>query len=270
MRPIAADECAALREWRNGVVRIEGAAAFERWPRFGSRDDVVEDGPGGGLLRELRPRVGAGMENPALELTIWRGRVERLEQFTHEPGGELGVGERSVAPARVEPKMVSELVEAAALGRVTAILVLCQQCAGARVHNMRELEAVQPYAGRGRHTEAPAGRVEDEKVVAETIVGDERHGVDELEKRRDAIGKRGRTLQIRCRDAGELLDLRQERALGSRERGELVHGPVDDPASADLDDLVIRRVGLVSVRLEVEHYVIAVGRDRRRNAIVAE
>lgn len=90
-------------------------------------------------------------------------------------------------------------------------------------------------------------------------------------KRRDAIGKRGRTLQIRCRDAGELLDLRQERALGSRERGELpVHGPVDDPGSADLDDLVIRRAGPVSVRLEVEHYVIAAGRDWRRNAIAAE
>lgn len=103
------------------------------------------------------------------------------------------------------------------------------------------------------------------------VKSNERHGADELEKRRDANGKRRRTLQIRCRDAGELLDLRQERALGSRERGELpVYGPVDDPASADLDDLVIRWAGPVSVRLEIEHYVIAAGRDRRRNAIVAE
>ena len=102
-------------------------------------------------------------------------------------------------------------------------------------------------------------------------MGDERHVADELEKRRDAIGKRGRTLQIRCRDAGELLDLRQERALGSREREELpVHGSIDDSAGADLDDLVLRRVGPVSVRLEVEHYVIAAGRDRRRNAIAGE
>ena len=214
------------------------------------------------------------MRNPPWRSTVGGGRVEASTSRSHDLDGEPGVGRAlgvcSIGPSRARDGRRAAL-EATALGRDTGILVPWQQGAGSRVHDMRKLKAVQAYAGRGPHIETPAGCIEDEEVVAEAIVGDERRVVDELQKCRDGIGKQRRTLQIPCRDAGELLDLRQERALGSHERLKLaVHGSLDDPAGTDLDDLVIRRVGPVGIRLKVENHAIAADRERERSAIAAE
>ena len=134
-----------------------------------------------------------------------------------------------------------ELVEAAARRGAVTLDTADHALAGAGVHEVGQLQRVEPLPSRHGEPERGGGRVEHNEVVAETVVGDHGPVAHPLKEPPQGAFKGRGVFEIAVLQPGQFRDARREPALRSDQRLELFeHAFVGSQHRSDLDDLVLR------------------------------
>ena len=154
-----------------------------------------------------------------------------------------------------EPR--GELIQAAAGRRAPAVSAADSAVPGAGIHQMRQIECVQPQPAWDLRSERGGCRVEHGEVVAEAVVSDHGPVADPSEETAQCFPERRRTPEVAVFQTRQLRDALRESAFRPHQSLESVElaamGNGDGP---DLDYLMLRRARPVGVRLQVEDHML--------------